>query len=152
MCDFSNGIKFCSCDKNKIKFREPKVFINKKGKIVEKENPVNMGIPLEYIWTLFKFNGEKEVHEMGRYMMPIDDLGNGLNSEWIVLNLNCEDCFDFDYEPKQGDNLKIHQNFVLGPYISFVYKGDEWIIDHHDPFNTKISKIKNGKITSDNNT
>lgn len=145
MCDYNNGIKFCSCDNEKIKFREPRVFIKKKGKMVEKEK--NFEIPLEYIWTLFRFHGTKKVTEMGRYIMPIDDLGNGLNAEWISLNLNCENCFDFDYQPKEGDNLKIHQNVILSPYISFIFKNDEWIIDHHNPFSTRISQIKEGRIT-----
>ena len=146
MCDYRNGIKFCSCDNEKIRFREPRTFIKKKGKLVEKENPKNAEIPLEYIWTLFKFDGEKEITEIGRYMMPGNDLGNGLNSEWIALNLNCEDCFDFEYSPKEGDNLKIHQNVTLSPYLSFIYRKNEWIIDHHSPWSTEISKIKEGKI------
>ncbi len=148
MCDFSNGIKFCSCDNGKIKFREPRLLVKKRGKIIEKENPKNSKIPLQYVWTLFKLDGQKEVTEIGRYMIPTNDLGKGLNSEWIVLNLNCEDCFDFDYKPKKGDCLKIHQNIVLSPYISFIFDGNEWIIDHHDPFFTEISQIKKGIIRS----
>lgn len=146
MCDYKNGIKFCSCDNEKIKFREPRTFIKKKGKLIEKENPKNADIPLEYIWTLFKFEGEKEITEIGRYMMPDNDLGNGLNAEWIALNLNSKNCFDFDYIPSEGDNLKIRQNVKLGPYLSFIYRKNEWIIDHHSPWSTEISKIKEGKI------
>ena len=146
MCNQYNEIKFCSCDSEKIKFREPRTFTKKKGKLIEKENPKNSGIALEYIWTLFKFDGEKEMTEIGRYMMPINDLGNGLNAEWIALNLNCEDCFDFEYIPKEGDNHKIHQNVLLSPYLSFIFKNNEWIIDHHSPWSTEISKIKEGKI------
>ncbi|WP_027391786.1 hypothetical protein [Aquimarina latercula] len=146
MCDFENRIKFCSCDKESIKFRKPKKFIRKKGKLVEQINPKDSKIPLEYIWTLFKFDGEKEITEIGRYMMPINDLGNGLNAEWIALNLNCEDCFDFEYTPSEGDNLKIHENVIMSAYLSFIYRNGEWIIDHHSPWSTEISKLKEGKI------
>ena len=146
MCDYSNGILFCSCDSEKIKFRKPKIIFKKKGKILKKENPKNSDIPEEYLWTLFKFYGDKEITEIGRYMIPSNDIGNGLNAEWIALNLNCEDCFDFDYTPEEGDNLKIHQNIISSPYLSFVFKNDEWTIDDHDPFSTVVEQIKQGKI------
>lgn len=146
MCDFTNGIKLCTCDSESIKFREPQVFIKKKGKLIEKKNFKKPEILLEYIWTLFKFDGEKEVTEMGRYIFPTDDIGKGLNDEWVALNLNCEDCFDFEYIPKEGDNLKIHKNITLGPYLSFVYWNCEWVIDHHSPWSTEISIMKEGKV------
>ena len=146
MCDYKNGMKFCSCKNEEIRFRKPRVLIKKKGKLVEKENPINTEIKLEFIWTLFKYVGEKEITEIGRYILPKDDLGNGLNAEWIALNLNSKNCFDFEYSPKEGDNLKIHQNITLSPYLSFIYRKNEWIIDHHSPWSIEISKIKEGKI------
>lgn len=139
MCDYSDGIKFCSCDNEKIKFREPKVFTKKNGKLIEQENPLNFDIPLQYIWTLFKFDGEKEITEIGRYIMPSNDLGNGLSADWIALNLNCKNCFDFDYTPKEGDNLKIQQNIILSPYLPFIYKNNQWVIDHHSPWSTETN-------------
>lgn len=146
MCDFSDGIKFCVCDRESIKFREPRKFVRKNGKLIEQLDPEDSKIHLEYIWTLFKFCGEKEITEIGRYIMPTNDLGNGLNAEWIVLNLNCEDCFDFEYLPSEGDNLKIHRNIIMAPYLSFIYQNGKWIIDHHNPWSTVIDQIKEGKI------
>jgi hypothetical protein len=146
MCNFENGIKLCTCSSENIKFREPNIFIRKKGKTIEKENSKNLNIPLEYIWILFKYDGIKKDKEMGRYMFPADDLGKGLNSEWIALNLNCENCFDFEYIPKEGDNLKIQKNTIMSSYLSFIYRNEEWVVDHHSPWRIKISKIKSGKI------
>lgn len=146
MCDYSNEIKFCSCDNTKIRFRKPPIYIRKNGKLIKKEHPKTAKIPLEYIWTLFKFEGDKKITEIGRYKLPINDFGNGLNAEWIVLNLNCNNCFDFEYTPKENDNLIIHQNVELGSYISFIYRSNEWVIDHHSPWSTEILKIKDGKI------
>lgn len=79
-------------------------------------------------------------------MFPEDDLGNGLNAEWVALNLNVENCFDFDYTPSEGDNLFITQNIELSPYISFIFKKGEWIIDHYYPFTEIIEHILQGKI------
>ena len=149
MCDYHNGILFCSCDNEDIRFRAPRVFTKNKGKLVEEEHPENTEIPLQYIWTLFKFDGKKNITEIGRYMMPSNDLGHGLNAEWIALNLNCGDCFDFDYTPKEGDNLKIHQNVTLSPYLSFVFRKDTWEIDHHSPWSTELSQIHQGKVKND---
>ncbi|MEY8847218.1 hypothetical protein AB9K26_00225 [Psychroserpens sp. XS_ASV72] len=141
MCKFKDGIKFCTCDLDEFSSSRDKKSSNKSNK--EKSKDVT-----EYVWTLFKFEGDKKQKEMGRYMFPEDDIGNGLNAEWIVLNLNCEDCFDFDYSPSEGDNLTISKNHVLSPYLSFVFSKDEWKIEHYDPFLYETSVLNHGKIKS----
>lgn len=146
MCDFSEGIKLCCCDKESIRYREASTYVRKKGKLIEQKNPENDKIPLEYIWTLFKYEGEKEVTEIGRYLMPKNDLGQGLNAQWVALNLNCTNCFDFDYNPQEGDSLQIHKNIKFDTYLSFVYRNGEWIVDHHDPWSTDISELNQGKV------
>lgn len=146
MYDITNNIRFCSCDIEDINFRLPPIFIKKKGRLVEKENPKNANIPLECLWTLFKFEGEKEVTELGRFMRPVNELGNGLSSEKVIQKLNNENCFDFEYIAKEGDNLKIHQNYVLSPYLSFIYQKNKWITGYHNPWSTEISIIHEGKI------
>lgn len=103
---------------------------------------------LKFLWTLYKFDGETETTEMGLYQLPLDDLGNGLDSEWIVLNLNTESCFDFDYQPKEGDSLRIHQNVVHSPYLSFICIENKWVVGHHDPWSTDISQMMNGVVNA----
>ena len=141
MCEFKDGIKFCTCTEEELKSSREKNSSNKSRNEKSKD-------PTEYIWTLFKFEGNKKKKEMGRYIFPEDDLGNGLNAEWIVLNLNYEDCFDFDYSPSEGDNLKISKNETFSPYLSFVFSKNEWKIEHYNPFLYEISLLNQGKIKS----
>ncbi len=147
MCDFTKGIKLCSCESGTIKFREKEVYKKSGDQLIPVKNKKNDTIPLIYIWQLFRFVEEhKDCAMLGRYIMPSDSIGNGLDAEWIAFNLNYENCFDFDYAPQEGDNLFIQQNVILGPYISFIFKNGEWIIDHHDPFSIVIESVKKGVI------
>lgn len=147
MCDFTKGIKLCSCEPETIKFREQEFYKKSGDQLIPVRNKKNDGIPLRYIWRLFRFvEAYKDCAMLGHYIMPSDSIGNGLDAEWIALNLNCENCFDFDYSPQEGDNLFIQQNVILGPYISFVFKSGQWIIDHHDPFAIAIESVKDGII------
>ena len=79
-------------------------------------------------------------------MLPAGDIGNGLDAEWIALNLNLENCFDFDYTPEEGDNLFIQTNEIASAYISFIFKNDQWIIDVYDPFTWNTKHIVDGII------
>jgi hypothetical protein len=147
MCDFTKGIKLCSCGSQKIKFREQEHNHNVNDKLIKKSNKKNADIPLIYIWRLFRFVEEYTTVEMvGRYILPSDDIGNGLNAEWIALNLNLENCFDFDYTPAEGDNIFIQQNVNMGSYLCFIFTNGEWITEHHSPMTTQIEHIKDGLV------
>lgn len=147
MCDFTKGFKLCSCESEKIKFRKEEVYKKSGGKLIPVKNKKNDTIPLIYIWQLFRMVVEyKNISMVGHYVLPTDTIGNGLDAEWIALNLNCENCFDFEYDPQEGDSLFIRQNVILGPYISFIYKEGQWIIDHFCPFEFQIKQIKEGLI------
>ena len=144
MCDFEKGFKLCICGE-KIKFRETPFFHKRNGKLVEIKNKKKQP-PLQYIWILSKYKGKNTEVELGTYMHPTSDIGKGLNAEWISLNLNCEDCFDFDYSPNEGDNVYFQHNFYSSPYISFVYKNGLWEENHYDPFDEITEKFKEGFI------
>lgn len=146
MCDFSKGITFCKCDNEKIAFRDQDSFIYNNGNLVKQPNKRNEKIPLIYIWKLYRHAGKYDQLEMGRYLMPSDDLGNGLNEEWIALNLNLCNCFDFTYNPMNGDNLFIMQNIKFGPYISFIFENGEWKTGHYSPFEDHLDQINSGKL------
>lgn len=149
MCDFTKGIKMCSCDNTKIKFRQQEFYREIRGVPVKIENPKNNNIPLIYIWRLFRLiEHDPQSTIIGRYMFPEDDLGKGLNAEWIALNLNSENCFDFEYTPVEGDCIRIQQNVILSPYISFLFKNSEWVIDHHSPFSTTLEHMGDGPLKS----
>ncbi len=145
MCDFTQGIKLCSCNSDEIQFREEDLIVRKKGKTLRKPNPKNAAIPEMYIWILDRIRSSKNGLEMGNYMFPVDDLGNGLDSDWITLNLNDHNCFDFDYKPETGDTLIIRKNKVAAAYISFVWDGC-WKVDHHSPFDYNLKNIGKGKV------
>lgn len=146
MCNFGTGIKLCTCEGDKIRYRKQDLYREVKGELVKIPNKKNDKIPLMYIWRLFRYLGEEEELMLGRYLFPSDDIGNGLNAEWIALNLNVENCFDFDYTPCEGDNLFITQNVELAPYISFIFRNGEWTIEHYDPFTNRIEVIDEGKV------
>lgn len=147
MCDFTKGVKFCTCKKNEINFRYAEYYKKVNGELVKIIDKRNEGIPLIYMWRLFRHIGKKKDWlEVGRYMLPTNDIGQGLNAEWIALNLNVENCFDFDYTPQEGDNLFITTNVILGPYISFIYRNNEWICDHYDPFTDDVEHVQDGKL------
>lgn len=110
MCKFEDGFKFCSCkdDLNSTDFKES-------------EN--------EYVWEVFSIL-ELEF-AVGRFIPP-SDIGQGLEVDWVLLNLNYENCFDFNYEPKELDNLIIYKkpkkNRVQDkfPQLSFIFEEGSW--------------------------
>ncbi|WP_291869394.1 hypothetical protein [Maribacter sp.] len=117
MCDFENGFILCSCKEKKT------------SKEVLKTDK------LEYIWELRTV--KKTEWAVGRARLPSSDIGKGLESEWVLLNLEDRNCFDFDYTPKEGDNLVIYPssnryyNDFLS-YLSFIYTDNKWIEDFYD--------------------
>lgn len=148
MCNFSNGFKLCSCANETIKFREQEFYKKVGDELVKITNKKNGEIPLIHVWQLFRFKGENNTPETGRYMLPADNIGNGLDAEWIVLNLNDKNCFDFDYKPVEGDNLFIRENIKMGPYLSFIYTQEQWTIEHYSPFSYLTESFGEGKLTA----
>ncbi|WP_298115105.1 hypothetical protein [Flavobacterium sp.] len=146
MCDFTKGIKLCSCENETIKFREQEFYKMLEGELVKIPNKKNENVPIIFIWRLFKLKSKNNNYEIGRYMLPVNDIGNGLDAEWIALNLNSENCFDFDYTPDEGDNLFIQTNEIASAYISFIFRNGQWKIDHYSPFSWDIRHVKDGQI------
>jgi hypothetical protein len=133
MCDFNKGFILCSC-----KIKEKKIVHNKNSR----QNKKMQGdAPQIYRWILSEFKEtQTEWLAIGRYKMPISDIGQGLTEEWVLLNLNERNCFDFNYIPKEGDDLVIRSN-ISSSYLSFIFQNGQWESGLHDPFST-ISKLK----------
>lgn len=146
MCDFNLGFKLCSCGDEKIRYREADRYHKVKGELVKIPNKKNDDIPIIYIWHLARYIGAQKNFMLGRYLFPVEDIGKGLNAEWILLNLNVDNCFDFDYIPNEGDNLTLTTNVVLSPYVSFIFKNGEWTAEHYDPNADEINFFAHGKI------
>jgi len=101
-----------------------------------------------YFWALRTL--DKRESARGICNSPSKNIGEGLEHQWVELNLNCENCFDFDYQPADGDNLVIHQDsqYSQGAYLSFIYKNNNWEEGFYDEIGN-ISKLKcRGKVKS----
>lgn len=135
MCDFNKGFILCKCNTPKV------VVHNKKSR----RNKNTYQEPIEYIWTLYKYLGASERVERGRYMFPVNDIGNGLSADFVIEELNDRNCFDFEYQPNEGDNLIISKS-KSPSRIEFIFKEGKWIKDHYSPFDHECEEIDNGKI------
>jgi len=136
MCDFSKGIKLCSCDGEQIELR------GSGGSKPDQE------IPLIYIWRLYRLIQKTHPRMLGKFMTPSNDIGEGLNAEWIAQKLNEENCFDFNYQPGEGDYLKIQRNEIGSPFISFAFKKGKWQVEHYSPFKTITKHLQDGLLKS----
>ncbi|WP_075341141.1 hypothetical protein [Tenacibaculum agarivorans] len=138
MCDFNQGFILCKCNDSKVIVHHKKSKRNKKKLQKEVQK-------IEYTWTLFRFIGMSKERELGRYMFPVSDVGNGLTSTFVANELNSRNCFDFKYTPNQGDNLIISKN-QSSHRIEFIFRNGKWEEDHYSPFDHEYVKIDNGKI------
>lgn len=146
MDNFENGFILSECLTD-IKYREQPIYKEKRGKLIEVKNRKEQP-PLIYMWIIFRYIGKNNDDERGHYIMPSKDIGSGLNFETIYYNLNLNNPFDFEYQPKEGDVIYFTFNMVLSPYISFMFKNKEWIEDHHNPFTEKCKEIHKGFINN----
>ena len=122
MCDFSTGIKFCTC----------------KNQMTSQDNTLSY-------WTLKRYFGQDWLNlEIGRCHIASYNQDEQEIADWILYHLNLsviksniesndESCFDFDYQPVAGDtlNLQIKQNnnnFALNiPLkLEFIFKNQQW--------------------------
>lgn len=108
MCDFTEGFRLCSCQEN--------------------------GLLEGYVWQLRTKKEKLDWMEMklGKCILPSLDIENGLAYEWVKLNLEDHNCFDFEYSPSQGDNLIVFHTNNRQKYLSLIYKDGEWIGDFYD--------------------
>ncbi|WP_299682618.1 hypothetical protein [uncultured Dokdonia sp.] len=142
MCDFSKGFILCKCN-------DPKVIVHhKKSKRRKKLNKQSKAkTTAEYEWTLFSYVGIRKEQEMGRYRLPASKLDEGLTADFVFEELNTRNCFDFEYHPKEGDNLIIHTSTGFNR-IEFIYRDGIWEEDHYSPFSDDCEKIDNGILTT----
>jgi len=136
MCDFEKGFKLCTCAPSGT--QAPRAIIHHKKSKRRKRHIDPDTLPREYIWVIFKHRKTIEPDEIGHYQMPRSNIGQGLTADWVLLNLNVENCFDFDYEPSEGDNLVIREPAPLSPRLSFIFRNGAWVEDHYDAFSEII--------------
>ena len=139
MCNFEKGFILCTCEEDK-----EKPVIHNKNSRRNKKNQTNDS--QMYRWYLYEFVEKHALRMVGKYVLPASDLGKGLTAEWVLLNLNDGNCFDFDYTPKEGDNLVIRASHRAGLRLSFIFREGTWREDHYDVFNYTLKLHLEGEI------
>jgi hypothetical protein len=144
MCNFENGFVLCTCET-----KTKSVVHNKKSRRYKNSPQAKIA---GYRWSLSGFictlDDELEYPfaiQEGIYALPSSDIGAELTAEWVLLNLNCANCFDFDYTPSEGDNLTM-RGADRWQYLSFIFTQGEWREDHYNCFSTISELICQGKI------
>lgn len=127
MCNFKNGFILCKCDDTDAATSN-----------TEEKN-------IEYIWTLYRYLGKSSKNVRGKYMMPQSEIGAGLTGDFVLQALNDRNCFDFDYQPSEGDNLKITAENQY-KRLEFIFRKGNWVEDHYVPFDTLKEEIEKGKL------
>ena len=148
MCQPNSNLHFCTC-----------ASVSKKplSKGDNEEVDISEYDKTRFIWTLYKFLGEKDDLMMGDMILPVESMGEGLTSDFILQQLNSKKLFDFEYSPSEGDNLEIRKEYLyksfrgqhrpdLYDYLSFIYRKGEWVEDYYDFFTDKKRPIKKGKV------
>lgn len=134
MCNFENGFKLCTCSQ--------KIVHHKKSRKHKQENKTQ-----KYTWELCRAKtAEPSFLEIGFYYPPKKDIGQGLEENWVLLNLNLENCFDFEYTPQEDDCLTIKNDSNINDYMAFIFKNNQWITNNNDPFQFDLKTINKGKI------
>lgn len=129
MCDFSKGFKLCTCAALEAKLEQPPRNIKPRKKRSKAASEEGL-----YHWTLRRMAWKNDIVVIGRYILPSESLEHGLDAEWVMLNLNCENCFDFSYTPQEGDWLRISSADTSKQYqyLSFMVVNGVWIQGFHD--------------------
>ncbi|KQS92771.1 hypothetical protein [Chryseobacterium sp. Leaf394] len=139
MCEISNQLKFCTClDEKSI---ENINFQKKLEKLYKKQLPKSKE---PFSWILYEYKGSEDSGMMGLLNMPSEKIGFSLSEGFVLDEINNKNCFDFDYRPKEGDNLQINfqRNKYWTEFLSFIFRNGNWEADSYYTF-TEIIEPKN---------
>lgn len=127
MCDFNGGFKLCTCDLPELSVREKtQAPLQLLAQFMQSETDANPDAPPRYYWLLQHVHGKDDNWYVGRAIYPDNDIGHGLDNDWVAFLLNAENCFDFDYAPQEQDTLTIISASNPLDYLSFVYRDGQW--------------------------
>ncbi|WP_298519238.1 hypothetical protein [uncultured Kordia sp.] len=135
MCQISQQIKFCSCsDKLAAATKHLK--------------------SIYYVWTIERVSGISDFAMDGLVMDDPTQLDE-LSAEKILKELNSKNLFDFDYKPKDNDNLEIkrvnpkkryEKKKLIGSNLNFYYLFDKWHLGYSGSFSYEYEHYKNGYL------
>ncbi len=142
MCKKNSKIHLCTCSN-----------INKKEFFAYD----NLNHPILIKWTLYRFIKNEWVGMDGMLMEPIEEFSKELSANFFSNEMNSKNCFDFDYQPNEGDNIIFHlitytksgkkiktSSQYKNEFISLIYKRKQWGIDVYDPFYNTTEEIEKG--------
>lgn len=148
MCKPNSTVHFCTC----ASITKKSLPIGNRGAVDKTEYAKS-----HFIWTLYKYLGKKNDLMVGEIVMPVENLGEKMTSEYLLQQLNSKNRFDFEYSPSEGDNLEIRKEYVyknlreqhrpdLYDYLSFILRKGKWVEDYYDFFTDKTRQFKKGKV------
>lgn len=138
MCKNAANITFCTCEV------KPPTVHNKNSRRARKEKTVPE--TKSYRWSLHKITGLSEQTMDGLLIEPDHAFNEELTADGILKELNTRNCFDFAYEPNEGDSLGVYESST-GKFISFIFKKGEWIIGSPNPFTHQVMKFNSGTVS-----
>lgn len=143
MCQSGKEIKLCTCVPNGM----DTIIHHKNSRKNRQKRRV------DFTWTLEKCVGYSKTTMDGMGYRPEESLSEDLTNEGILIDLNSKNCFDFDYEPSEKDNLQIFATeSSIRRHLSFIFKNGEWIASSHLPFMYEMEKINFGKVIIEDKT
>lgn len=143
MCQNGKEIKLCTCVPNGM----DTIIHHKNSRKNRQKRRV------DFTWTLEKCLGWSKTTMDGMGYMPEKALTEDLTNERMLVDLNSKNCFDFDYEPNEKDNLQIFTpESSIRRHLSFIFRNGEWVAGSHMPFMYEMEKINFGKVTLEDKT
>nr|WP_315222605.1 hypothetical protein [uncultured Flavobacterium sp.] len=122
MCELTKKYKLCTC------------------KNLDKTDQINR-------WTLTRFIGLNESQIMGSIVRSTENFENGISSEKLILQMNAENSFDFDYTANENDCLHVSTNENNSyKYFKIIYKEGQWQSGGNPVFTSILKNIAEGKI------
>ena len=142
-------IRFIERDENFVPVKYPRN--TKEEKLIFKE----IYLEAEYKWYLSRYVGEWDLDFNFSHAVPLEKVKD-LSVEYLLDILNNNYCFDFDYEPEEGDILDIQYDYKYPdlrhmPNRYFIrcstcimFRDGKWIFDRY--YDVKLKSITQGFI------
>ncbi|MCG8575477.1 MAG: hypothetical protein MI810_11380 [Flavobacteriales bacterium] len=160
MCKDKKHLTFCTCELKESDDLKSQV---QAYRILNDKTEYHK---LFYSWrlerTIRKYSTEEKKKIIGELVLPAKKLNAELTAVFVTNALNENAEFDFDYTPKDGDELIIslkyqyvqienHARSPLPPPMKFVYENEEWYFGYVNHFEYKKEQLKTGKLNLSNN-
>lgn len=126
MCDLTQEFKLCSCD--------------------------GENLPLDQIgWVLVRMDAYLTMQSIVGMPANVRQITNSQINKGIAIAdfLNNNSCFDFDYQPKEYDFLRIRSEKGSSDWYAFVFVEGKWKVDKSVPLHVsspQLKSYKNGTI------